>query len=276
GERPGPDITAAAFGVAGVVEGNRCELLNIDLVVDGASVGERFSIDKVALINDLEATGYSLPLLAKTDIELLQAGIKKPGNAAVIAAGTGLGESILFFDGERHIPSHSEGGHTDFAPQGAEQIDLLDFLSARYGHVSYERVLSGEGLGNIYDFFEAAKAQSPKRVTKSLCGIERSRVIVSEALSSTNETSKKALDLFISIYGAEAGNLALKAMATAGVYIGGGIAAGLAGKLKSGIFMDCFINKGRYEKFLKTIPVYAILNEEAPFIGAAVYAARLI
>lgn len=277
GEVGGEGIGAATFGVAAPVEGNRATLTNISWDIDGEEIKKRFAIDRVELINDLAATGWGLLVLSPEDMVVLQEGRAREGNACLVAAGTGLGESILFWDGKAHVPSATEGGHTDFAPRDLVETGLLSFLVERYGHVSYERVLSGTGLKNIYDFFRQAVGQeeSPglaERFEKE----DPASVISDEALKGGDETCLMALKQFISIYGAEAGNLALKALAVGGVYVGGGIAPKIIEPLKGGGFVEAFTDKGRFKEFLSNIPVYVILNARTALYGAAHHAARSI
>jgi glucokinase len=277
GSNSAREIAAATLGVAAPVEGNKASLTNISWIIDGEDIKERFGIKKVELINDLVATGWGLPLLSTGDLVVLQQGMPRKGNAALIAAGTGLGETILFWDGTTLTPSASEGGHTDFAPRDPIETGLLEFLIKRYGHVSYERVLSGTGLKNIYDFLKESKGlkESPglnERFEKE----DPASVISDEAEKGGDETCREALESFISIYGAEAGNLALKAMAVGGVYVGGGIAPKIIKPLKKGGFMEAFTFKGRFKGFLTNIPVYVILNARTALLGAAHHAARSI
>jgi glucokinase len=259
GSMSAEEITAASFGVAALIEGNKADLTNI------------------SCINDLAAMGWGLPLLCLEDLVVLQKGRPCKGNTVVIAAGTGLGEAVVFWDGTTCIPSATEGGHTDFAPREHIEIGLLEFLIKRYGHVSYERVLSGTGLKNIYDFLKESKGleESP-RIRERFEKEDPASVISDEAQKGGDETCRQALELFISIYGAEAGNLALKAMAVGGIYVGGGIAPKIIEQLKKGGFMGALIDKGRFKEFLSNIPVYVILNPRTALLGAAHHAARSI
>jgi glucokinase len=277
GSMSAEEITAASFGVAALIEGNKADLTNISWIIDGEAINERFGIKRVELINDLAAMGWGLPLLCLEDLVVLQKGRPCKGNTVVIAAGTGLGEAVVFWDGTTCIPSATEGGHTDFAPREHIEIGLLEFLIKRYGHVSYERVLSGTGLKNIYDFLKESKGleESP-RIRERFEKEDPASVISDEAQKGGDETCRQALELFISIYGAEAGNLALKAMAVGGIYVGGGIAPKIIEQLKKGGFMGALIDKGRFKEFLSNIPVYVILNPRTALLGAAHHAARSI
>jgi glucokinase len=277
GSMSAEEITAASFGVAALIEGNKADLTNISWIIDGKDIKELFGFKKVELINDLAAMGWGLQLLCLEDLVVLQEGRPCKGNTVVIAAGTGLGEAIVFWDGTTCIPSATEGGHKDFAPRDSVEIGLLKFLIKRYGHVSYERVLSGTGLKNIYYFLKESKGleESP-RLKERFEKEDPASVISDEAKKGGNETCRRALELFISIYGAEAGNFALQAMAVGGVYLGGGIAPKIIEPLKEGGFMEAFIDKGRFKEFLSNIPVYVILNPRTALLGAAHHAARSI
>jgi glucokinase len=228
------------------------------------------------LLNDLEATGYGAATLAAAEFKTLNAGIAVPGaTRGLIAAGTGLGEAILYpvADGRYRVLA-SEGGHADYAPRTAIEIKLLEYLAARLGHVSYERVISGPGLFNIYNFLnDTGRFPEPEWLRARLAAGDASAEISAVALAGKAEICVAALDLFVSAYGAEAGNLALRAKALGGVYIGGGIAPKIIDKLAGGAFMQAFLDKGRYTKFLTPVPVRVILNEETALRGAAAYGA---
>lgn len=273
------DICSAVIGVACPVENNRGHLTNISWRVDGRALGKRFGIKKFELINDLVALGRGAGLLSGNDISVLRKGRAKPANAALIAAGTGLGEAILFRSSGTLIPSASEGGHADFAPQSAVEMELHRYLARKYGHVSCERIVSGPGLHELYRFF---RARSGGKETKRLAerfALEKdgAAVVFDEAVRRTDGNCVKAYKLFISVYGAEAGNLALKAMATGGVYLGGGIAPKVfADRAAASIFLKSFSAKGRFKKLLDAIPVYVIQNEKAALLGAAFHAHSLM
>jgi len=199
-----------------------------------------------------------------------------PGNSALIAAGTGLGECVLFWDGKAHIPSASEGGHADFAPRSILEIELLQYLMKAYGHVSYERVLSGPGLKNIYDFLVAKRnASVPERLRKNFESDDAASVIANEGMRNGDKDCVLALEIFTSVYGAEAGNLALKGMASAGLYIGGGIAPRILEALEGGAFIGSFRDKGRFGEYLRGVPVKVILFDRTALLGAASRAAGL-
>jgi glucokinase len=266
-------LRSATLGVAAPVLADKCTLTNMQWEIDGRAIKERLGVGRLALINDLAATAWGVRLLKDDDFFVLQRGVARPGNAALIAAGTGLGEAMLFYDGERHIPSASEGGHTDFAPRSALEMELLSYMAKRYGHVSYELVLSGPGLKNIYDFFRERGDGGGEDLEKRFASEEAAQVISTEALGGRDSDCKRALELFISLYGAEAGNLALKSLAVGGVYVGGGIAPRIIKAMESSnAFMNSFTGKGRLSALLKEVPVRVILNEKTALYGAALHA----
>ncbi|MEK6531981.1 MAG: glucokinase [Deltaproteobacteria bacterium] len=268
-----PRIERACLGIASPVRENRCRLTNASWGIDARAISKGFGIKRVELVNDLVALGCGIPLLERKDLYTLKRGRSASGNAAVIAAGTGLGEAILAWDGTTHVPFASEGGHADFAPNGVTQIRLLEYMMKKSAHVSYERVLSGAGLKHIFDFMNQRMrgGRLPKGLKKRFEQGNASIVISSEAMCGADRVCKEAMKAFVSIYGAEAGNLALKAMAVAGVYLGGGIAPGILKALKDKRFgfMDSFVKKGRFEGLLRNLPVYVILNDRAALLGAA-------
>ncbi|NKE70265.1 glucokinase [Candidatus Manganitrophus noduliformans] len=264
----------ACFGVAGPVVNGRCETTNLPWTVEADQIGRRFKIPSVALLNDLEATAYgALGLTEKGYCSLNPGQADAGGNRAVIAAGTGLGEAILFWDGSTCRPSASEGGHADFAPRNPLEIELLEYLLKRYTRVSYERVLSGPGIWNIYQFLrDAGEGEEPSWLSERLSKEDPSSVISEAALAGKADLCVKALDLFVSVYGAEAGNLALKALTTGGIYVGGGIAPKILSRLIDGAFMKGFLDKGRFASLMSRIPVRVILDEKTALLGAARYA----
>jgi glucokinase len=270
-------IEAACFGVAGPVIENRVRTTNLPWIVDGNELTKRFEIKTVRLLNDLESTAHGLLVLRPDETASLNTGtpVSEKRALALIAAGTGLGEAILMWDGARYRPLSSEGGHADFAPTSDLEIELLRYLRASYLHVSYERVLSGGGLYAIYEFLRDTKKNEPTWLAERLKVGDPAPIIAEVGLAKQAEICVQALDLFASIYGAEAGNLALKAMALDGVYLGGGIAPKLLSKLQDGTFMRAFTNKGRYKRLMSSIPVRVIMNDRAGLLGAASVAARL-
>jgi len=266
--------SSACFGIAGPIKNGRCEATNLPWVVDARQLAGAFSLPIVFLLNDLEANAYGIATLTSTDYLVLNAGAPEAsGNAAVIAAGTGLGEAGLYWDGVTHHPFATEGGHADFAPRTSLEAELLQYLSKQFPRVSYERVLSGPGLFNIYQFLRDTKrGEEPAWLTIELQQQDPAATITKAALAGRCALCEQALDLFVSLYGAEAGNLALKIMATGGVFIGGGIAPKIVQKLSTSLFMEAFLAKGRMQPLLAMIPVRVILNDQAALFGAAHYA----
>jgi glucokinase len=270
GESPGR-IRHACLGIAGPVREGRVEATNLPWVVDARSLAQELRLDRVLLINDLEANAWGLAALSDSDFAVLQPGRADPtGNAAVISAGTGLGEAGLAWDGRRHRPVASEAGHADWAPQDELQVALWRFLEAEVGHVSVERVLSGPGLHNIYRFLRNGQGLAePDWLAKALGSEEPAPLISQAGLAGRAEICVRALALFVAIYGAEAGNLGLRFLATAGVYLGGGIAPRILPALRSPAFLDAFLRKGRLRPLLEEMPVRVVLNDRAALLGAA-------
>ena len=275
-ENLGQKITAACFGVAGPVIDGNCTTTNLPWVVNSSKLAALLSLDVVTLLNDLEAIGYGIPLLEPDQMCVLNEGEQTQGNFGIIAAGTGLGEASLFWDGERHIPSASEGGHVDFAPRNEIEIELLQFMFKKLGRISVERIVSGPGLFSIYEFLrDSGYGRESKTIAARFAEQDPSSVISTAALNGECPLSVQALDLFTTIYGATAGNLALTLMATGGIYIAGGIAPKILEKLQDGSFMRAFTDKGRFSALVSKIPVLVILNDEVPLLGAARVAAAM-
>lgn len=270
-------LAAACFGIAGPVIDNHSHTTNLPWVVDGQLIAEQFDIPRVQLLNDLEATAYGILLLRPDELEVLNPGTqpRKRQALALIAAGTGLGEAILFWDGKSYRPIPSEGGHTDFAPNNDYEIELLRYLRSQYLHVSYERLLSGPGLQAIYEYIRDTKKNEPTWLAEKIKAGNPAAEIAEAGLQGQAEIAKQTLDLFASIYGAEAGNLALKSLSLDGVYIAGGIAPKLIKKLKDGTFMKAFTNKGRYKRLLSNMPVKVVMNQQTALLGAASVAGAL-
>jgi glucokinase len=270
-----PDIEQASFGIAGPVIDGRVKTPNLPWVIDAQDLADELGLSATGLLNDLEANAYGVAALAASDLVPLNAGSPgATGNAAVIAAGTGLGEAGLYWDGKRHRPFAAEGGHADFAPRNALEIELLRYLLQTHEHVSYERVLSGPGLHNIYRFLrDTDNAKECAAVVEDMRSGDPSAVISKAGLEGSCELCVRTLDLFVAIYGAAAGNLALKIMARAGVYIGGGIAPKIVAKLKGPAFMEAFTAKGRLKPVCESIPVRVILNPKTALLGTARHAA---
>jgi glucokinase len=269
-------IDYASFGVAGPVVGGRARITNLPWVIEEDQLIRSLHLKSVQLFNDLKAIAYGVNLLGEEDLYTLNKGVSVPrGTLAVIAPGTGLGEAFLVWEGERYLAYPSEGGHADFGPNSNLEIDLLRSFQKKFGHVSYERICSGHGLPNIYDYLkESGYAEEPPWMSEQLAATnDPTPAIVSAALD-TKKSCKlcvTTLSLFVSALGAEAGNLALKVMATGGVYLGGGIPPRIISLLDKGTFMDCFTNKGRFSKLVSRIPVHVICNPKVALMGAALY-----
>jgi glucokinase len=277
-------IRAACFGIAGPVVDNRVSTPNLAWVVDGAVLAREAKVPVVSLINDLVATAEGIPELAAGEVAVLQEGVPEApgheGNRALVAAGTGLGTAFIPRVGDRWVPVPSEGGHVDFAPRVEEEIGLLRHLRERFGRVSVERVLSGPGLFNIYLYLrDVVKLPESPRVRESLAsGLDPARVIGEAGLPSPAGGCPlcfRALETFVAVYGAVAGNVALLGTATAGVWLGGGIAPKILPRLSDGLFRETFRAKGRFTPFLERVPVRVILNDRAALLGAARRAAAL-
>lgn len=262
---------AACFGVAGPVRNGRVETSNLPWVVESKRLADELKLKKAVLINDLEANAWGIAALEPKDVVSLNRVKGSPiGNQAVIAAGTGLGEAGMYWDGSQHHIFACEGGHGDFAPRNELEIELFRYLSGRYGHVSYERVVSGPGLVNVFHFLrDTGRGEEPQWLSDQMLHMDPAAAISRAALDGKSSLSEQALDLFISIFGAEAGNLALKLMATGGVYLGGGIAPKLLPKLSGPLFMHSFVGKGRMQPLLESIPVHVITNDKTALMGAA-------
>lgn len=256
----------AAFGVAGPVTGRVVQTTNLPWWIDALSLEQQFGFTRCTLLNDLEATACGLPALENEDLLTLQAGAPEAtGNMAVIAAGTGLGEAGLYWDGKHHQPYATEGGHASFAPSSTLEFSLLRHLQQQFGHVSWERVVSGMGIVSIYEFLCQYRGMPDDFAQGG-----------AEAISTAagrDELCAQTMHLFIRLYGAEAGNLALKVMSRGGLYIGGGIAPKILPMLQSSEFLEAFLNKGRMQPLLEAMPVRVILNDRAALYGPALRAA---
>jgi glucokinase len=282
-------IEAASFGVAGAVTDQVARLTNVPWCVDGAAIAERLGFRRTHVLNDLEALAYGVTVLEADELNMLQRGVPHPkGNAAVIAAGTGLGEALLLNVNGQFVPGASEGGHADFAARTPREIDLLRELTRIYGRVRVEDIVSGPGLVNVYQFTHQSFGTSPVRTLGAispshLCAAvgrvsdptELPARISRAALERRCEQCVEALDIFVDVYGAESGNIALRTVATAGVYVGGGIAPKILPALESGIFLEAFRAKEPMADFVATIPVAVILNPDAGLLGAAVHAQQM-
>ena len=254
-------VTAACFAMAGPVLGGRGKLTNLDWSFSASSLKKKLRVSAVFVINDLLANALGVEQLASKDFFALQKGDSpRRSNYALISPGTGLGEAVKFWTGKKYEPISCEGGHADFAPQNAGEIELLKFLQDKYGHVSYERVLSGAGLADIYRMLSGNHLLPQEIATR--------------ALNNRDAQSSQAVDLFLSVLGAEASNTVLKFMALSGIYVGGGIVPKILPLLKNGLFIKAFTNKGRFSDLLHRVPVKIILNDGCALFGAMRYLAE--
>ena len=270
-----PKIDALCIGIAGPIINERCRTTNLPWDIRAKDLRGHFAIESVRLLNDLEATAYGMLYLKDEEfLELNPTGRKTKGNIAVIAAGTGLGEAILYWDGNSYHPIGTEGGHSDFAPISSQQDELLTWLRRRYpGHVSYERIASGMGIYTLYEFLsETGFAPEPQAMLNIKDGEDKSAMVSRCALEQKDPLCMEVLRLFAEIYAAEAGNLALKSMSLGGVYIGGGIAPKILPIIKSDYFLNAFASKGRFEELLRGMQLKVSLNPETALLGAARFA----
>ena len=264
-------VTGACFGVAGPVEKGRSILTNLSWTISENKIKKDFKWEHVRLINDLTATVRAIPLLTSLEVASLGKGIiVKDGNIGLIAPGTGLGMALLIQTENGYVPVPSEGGHTDFGPNNEMEVELWQYLNQHLGHVSVERVLSGGGLFNIYSWLrDSGRFQEPDWLAKKLREKDPARAITEAATDQGDPLCTEALDQFVAIFGAVAGNLALMGSTTGGLYLGGGIPPKILPKLEEGMFLNAFSNKGRFREFLRRIPVHVILNDKAALMGAA-------
>jgi glucokinase len=267
---PPGKIVAAGFGVAGPVIGRGVRITNLSWAIDGDALERQLGTRHVVLLNDLEATGYSLACLAPAELLTLNEGLPAPqGTQALIAAGTGLGEAILTWNGNRYVVMPSEGGHTDFAPRTEREIELLRYLKTLHRFVSFELIVSGRGFLTLHEFLD----KSVRHSTFDQFGADSAPEITRLGLEGACPVCVETLDLFVTLYGAEAGNLALKALARGGVFVAGGIAPKILPKIQNGNFFAAFCEKEKFQELLSQIPIHVVLNEEAPLLGAAAEAA---
>jgi glucokinase len=271
-----PKASGAAFGLAGPVHDGRVRTPNLPWEVDARALQSVLGIPHVELLNDLEALAYGIPLLGPNDFVALNNGRETPGNRAVLAAGTGLGVAGLIWDGKCHRPIATEGGHSDFAPRNALECELMLYLSQRFGRVSNERILSGTGLTNVYDFLrDTGRGEEPEWLKRRLAIEDRAKVISLTGLDRSSALCSQAVDVFVTIYGAVAGNVALLFLASGGIYLGGGIAPKLLPRLQDpNLFRAAFMDKGRLRPVLEQMPVRVILDERVGMRGAAQVAAQ--
>jgi glucokinase len=274
---PRPVVEAACLGVAGPVVDGRCQATNLPWVVDERLLTYSIPSPRVKLLNDLEVAAHGVLGLPDEDLRSLQQGVPRRGNLVLIAAGTGLGEALIIRDGDRRVVIPSEGGHGDLAARNDLEDDLLRYLRKEFGRVSYERVLAGAGLFNVYRFLrDTGWAKESPDVAERMRKENPNAIVTELGLSRRDPLCDKALDIFVALYGAEAGNLALKAMAVGGVLVGGGIAPRIVERLAAGGFVAAFRDKGRLAPLMESIPIHVSLNPRAPLFGAAHVAAEMV
>ena len=268
-------MQSACFGIAGPVKLQRVQLTNLPWVIDAVELAAALGLDRAWLINDLEANAHGIGGLMPEDFVVINRGEPiADGHIAILSAGTGLGEAGLLWEGARYVAISSEGGHSDFAPRTDLDVELFRYLRARFGQVSWEHVLSGRGSLNIYEFLrDTGRGDEPAWLTEEFQRTDRPAAVTRAALEGKCDLCVQALDLFVAYYAAEAANLALKMLATAGVYLGGGIAPKIVGKLTDGRFLKAFIGEGRMKDLLASVPVRVIMNDKTALIGAARFAA---
>jgi glucokinase len=270
----GIPVHQASFGVAGPVRNGRSKISNLPWVIDSRELAKQLRVNSVGLLNDMEAFAYGIDALESKDFITLSEGSEDAeGNRAVISARTGLGVAGLYWDGFRHHPFACEGGHADFAPRDEVQVELLAYLRKKYGRISYERVLSGPGIRNIYDFLrDSKKAEEPAWLREQMEATPDAPALISQlAAQGKAEICERTMTIFVSVFGAETGNCALRYMTTGGIFIGGSIAAKNMKKMQDAVFMQAFLDKGRMEALLKDMPVKIILNDDCGLLGAAHY-----
>lgn len=268
--------TSACFAIAGPIVAQQAQLTNLPWLMEASALSADFSIPKVKLINDFEAIALGVEKLAPADLVTLQNGAEtEPSMRVVLGAGTGMGVAWLHWQNKRYIPLPTEGGHIDFAPTSALQMELLNFLTKKFGRVSIERLLSGPGLTNILDFLQSDPTRFPGIVPVEL-DEDSAATITTLAFEQRHPAALQAMDLFVEIYGAFAGNLALVGLCRSGVYIAGGIAPRIIDSLRQGGFMRAFHNKGRFSGLMSEIPVHVIMNPQVGMLGAELEAQRLI
>jgi glucokinase len=270
----GIPVHSACFGVAGPVRAGRSKISNLPWVIDAREIAKQLRLNSVGLLNDMEAYAYGIDGLESKDFITLSEGAEgAEGNRAVISAKTGLGMAGLYWDGFRHHPFACEGGHADFAPRNDLQMELLSYLQKKYGRISCERILSGPGIKNIYDFLrDAHKAEEPEWLRTQMSTAPDPPALISQmALESKSAICDQTLSIFVSVFGAETGNCALNFMSTGGIFIGGSIAAKIIRKMNDPVFLESFLDKGRMGTILKDMPVKIVANDDSGMIGAARY-----
>ena len=272
-------VKQACFGVPGPVVDGRAVSTNLPWLTDERHITRTLGISSVRLVNDLVATTSSLPFLSPADLLTLHPGLPtgKETTFGVVAPGTGTGVGILYKNGEQFLPLPSEGGHADFAPNTPVEIELLQYLRQKFGRVSYERLLCGPGLVNIYNFLkDSGAAPEPPELAKKMREENPAAVISTIGQSGEFEICVQALDIFVSVLGAKAGSLTLTMLTTGGIYLGGGIPPKITQKLLDGTIIKAFLNKGRLSDFVKSVPLYVIRDDHAALLGSAYLASRLV
>jgi len=261
----------AALAVAGPVHGDHSRITNLTWDIDARGLAVEFGWHSACLLNDLEAVAWGIPALGSDDLAVLHPGADDAvGNACVVAAGTGLGQAGMYWDGSSHWPFAGEGGHTDFAPATDREIDLLRWLRGRHGHVSWERLVSGMGIRNIYEFLASERCDlAGVGLAAEVAGDDLAAAVSAGAIDGSCTLCAEVLAMFVSLYGREAGNMALKHMALGGVYLGGGIAPKNLDLLRGPLFLDSFFDKGRMEPLMQRMPVKVVLQPHTPLFGAA-------
>jgi glucokinase len=270
----GIPVHSACFGVAGPVRGALSKISNLSWVIDAGQLARQLKLPNVGLLNDLEAFAYGVDALASKDFVTLSEGsADAEGNSAVISAKTGLGMAGMYWDGFRYHPFACEGGHADFAPRNDLEMELLAYLRKKYGRISYERILSGPGIKNVYEFLrDSGKAEETEELKQQMAAAPDQPALISKlALEGKSAICNQALSIFVGVLGAETGNCALRYMTTGGIFIGGIIAAKIVEKMKEPIFMQAFLDKGRMESLLKDMPVKVVLRDDCGLVGAARY-----
>jgi glucokinase len=272
------EIEVACFGIAGPVIHQVCEATNLPWRVSAKQITQQFNFKQTYLINDLEANAWGIATLEEKDFFTLNPGVENAtGNRSIISAGTGLGEAGLYWDGEHHHPFSSEGGHTDFSPSTPFEFKLFQAFEEKYGHVSWENLVSGPGLEAIYDYLHRHwHLPTPAWLVEQMQAIGKAPAISDAGLESTDPLCREALELFTRLYAREAGNHALKIMATGGVYLGGGIAPRILPILRQGFFMETFVAKGPMTKIMRSMPVKVILNDKTALFGAEKCAVNIL
>lgn len=266
-------VEKAAIAIAGPIRNGVCKTTNLPWVIDAKELSQKSKIKRVYLLNDLLANAYGIGVLKPEEFITINSGeTTHKGNACLISAGTGLGQAGIVMGDKESLPFASEGGHSDFAPRDKREFELLLFLKEKYGHVSYERILSGPGLVELYEFLSKSEKSKPgKELVEKMKRENNKPKVITELGLGGDSFCEEVLDWFISFYGAEAGNLALKFLAVSGVYIGGGIAPKIADRMSQGGFMQAFIDKGRFQGLMESIPVRLITNDKTALLGAAEY-----